>query len=82
MDTDTKTILNLTGEFDLPDYLLDEAQEILEPEATFDLDDPKAIAAGLAEFAEITDGLIVVLPAPAAIVAVRRALPGAEIVIL
>ena len=80
-----KTLLNLTGEFALPDLpILDDVQEVLEPAAPLDLSDEAAVAVALAGYAFVPNAanLIVLLPDETAAVVVRRALPGAYIVTL
>lgn len=77
-----KTLLNLSGEFALPDLpSLDDVQEVLEPDTPLDLTDEAAVAAALEEFADAPN-LIILLPDETAVTAVQRALPRAEIVIL
>ena len=79
-----KTLLNLTGEFALPDLpILDDVQEVLEPAAPLDLSDEAAVAVALAGYAFVPNAanLIVLLPDETAAVVVRRALPGVEIIV-
>lgn len=78
-----KTLLNLTGEFVLPDLpILGDVQEVLEPDTPLDLSDEAAVVAALAEYADVPNAanLVVLLPDETAVAAVLRALPGAEIV--